>query len=222
MKTALAKGGYPVADVISHTAHIDVTPDEAKHLMDTDTNLVILDVREPDEFLADHISGAVNYPWNSGVLTKEYGKLSPSGSFLVVCGSGKRSNLAAEFLVSVGFIHVYDMTGGMSNMDIPVNYLNIGHIGSDLKFVIPCAMYRGTQYRFVMNHPSDALRWRMDSSSFQQIRVPGTCLSVGDDLRFKMTGEYSGITYSFVLNYAMNPSDLLLWKIDAVTPITVH
>ncbi len=220
MKTALAKGGYPVTDVI--TAHTDVTPDEAKNLMDTDSNLIILDVREPDEFLPDHISGAVNYPWNSGVLTKEYGKLSAGSSVLVVCGSGKRSNLAADFLVSVGFINVYDMTGGMGNMDVPVNYMNIGHIGNDLKFGISCAQYRGTQYRFVLNRSSDALRWRMDSSSFEQIRVPGTCLSVGDDLKFKLTGEYAGITYSFVMNYAMNPQDVLLWKIDAVTPITVH
>lgn len=225
MKTALATSGYPVKDVLSHTVHTDVTPDEAKHLMDTDNNLLILDVREPDEFLGSHLSGAINYPWNSGVLRQEYGKLSADDSVLVVCGSGNRSNLAAEFLVSVGFAKVYDMIGGMNSMNMPVNNIDIGHISHDLKLGISCAQYHGTQYRFVLNYSpssSDNMIWKMDSSSFKQIMVPGACLSVGDDLRLNLNAEYDGVTYSLAMNYAMNPDDLFAWKIDVITPNEVH
>lgn len=222
MKTALANGGYPAQDAKFHT---DITPNEAKYLMDTDSSLTILDVREPDEFLSGHISGAINYPWNSGILAQEYGKLSADGSVLVVGGTGNQSNSAAEFLVSAGFTKVYDMVGGMNNMIIPVNYTDIGHIGSDLKLAIPCAQYHGTQYRFVLNYApssSDNLIWKMDSSSFEQIMVPGTCLSVGDDLRLNLNAEYDGVTYSFAMNYTMNPDDPLVWKTDAITRNEVY
>lgn len=217
MKTALSDSEYPVKDAIFHK---DVTPQEAKERMAADKNLLILDVREPDEFQSGHISGAVNYPWDSGVLRQEYGKLSADNSVLLVCKTGTRSSLAANFLISAGFTKVYDMIGGMDNMNIPVNYLDIGNIGHDLKFDISCVQYHGTQYRFAMNYSpssSDSMIWRMDNSSFEQITVPGDCLSVGDDLRLNLNAEYNSVEYSFTMNYMINSNDPLAWKMDAST-----
>ncbi|NJL59353.1 MAG: hypothetical protein HC887_06620 [Desulfobacteraceae bacterium] len=222
MKTALANDGYPAQDAKFHT---DITPNEAKYLMDTDSSLMILDVREAGEFQGGHISGAINYPWNSGILAQEYGKLSADTTVLVVCASGKRSNPAAEFLVSAGFTKVYDMIGGMNNMIIPVNYTDIGHIGSDLNIAVPCARYHGNQYRFVLNDSpssSGSPIWKMDGTSFEQIVVPGNCLSVGDDLRLNLNGEYDSIKYSFAMDYAANPDDPFVWEIDVITPVEAY
>lgn len=119
MKAALNVGGYQVEDVIGpdvpEEAHFDISPLEVKELIETDAYLIILDVREPEEFCDSdgHIPESENYPWTSGVLEQYYTDFPDESSILVVCGSGVRSNQAAEFLYEKGFT-VYDMTGGMA------------------------------------------------------------------------------------------------------------
>ena len=97
-------------------AHTDVTAEQARDLIRSTDDLVVVDVREPSEYCggAGHIPGALNYPWNSGVLKARYEDLPEDSPILVVCGSGGRSNSAAKFLISKGFSLVYDMLGGMS------------------------------------------------------------------------------------------------------------
>jgi len=96
--------------------HINVSPEQAKAMIDTNNELIVIDVREPGEYCGvnGHIPGALNYPWNSGVLQAHFGELPVDADILVVCGSGTRSNYAADFLDSQGHSHVYDMTGGMN------------------------------------------------------------------------------------------------------------
>jgi len=103
-------------------AHTDITPEEAKNMIETNDDLIVVDVREGSEYCDEnpspylppgHISGALNYPWTSGVLEEQYGELHLDGEILVVCRSGHRSNEAANFLDSKGFQHIYDMEGGM-------------------------------------------------------------------------------------------------------------
>jgi rhodanese-related sulfurtransferase len=97
-------------------AHTDVTAEQARELIDSKNNLIIVDVREPSEYCdaRGHIPGALNYPWNSGVLQARYEELPINIPILLVCRSGGRSNQAASFLDSKDFSTVYDMLGGMS------------------------------------------------------------------------------------------------------------
>jgi rhodanese-related sulfurtransferase len=87
---------------------------------DAGGNVVVVDVREPSEYcdslaaVPGHIVGAVNMPWNSGVLQANYGLLDPNDSTIVVCRSGARSNAAANFLDGESFTNVFDMLGGMT------------------------------------------------------------------------------------------------------------
>lgn len=60
------------------------------------------------------MQGAINMPWNSGYLEAHYGELPADEEIIVVCRSGNRSNTAANFLDGVGFLSVFDMTGGMN------------------------------------------------------------------------------------------------------------
>ncbi len=96
-------------------AHTDVTREQAKNLIDSANPPTVVDVREVTEYCGSrgHIPGALNHPWNSGVLQAKYGELLTNGPILVVCQSGGRSNRAAEFLDSKGFPQIYDMLGGM-------------------------------------------------------------------------------------------------------------
>ena len=107
--------------------HTDVTPQEAKDLIDTTAGLIVVDVRETESEYCNedpapplppgHIPGALNYPWSSGVFQERYTELPREGKILIVCRSANRSNKAAQFLDSKGFKHVYEMTEGMKGWE---------------------------------------------------------------------------------------------------------
>jgi len=97
-------------------AHTDLTVEQARDLIASTADLVVVDVREPSEYCdaRGHSPGALNYPLTSGVLQARYAELPMDRPILVVCRSGGRSNVAANFLDSKGFPEVYDMNGGMN------------------------------------------------------------------------------------------------------------
>ncbi|WP_373500680.1 DUF4214 domain-containing protein [Desulfococcus sp.] len=90
-----------------------ISAQEAKNMIDTRDDLIVVDVREQSEYCESggHIPCAVNYPWDTGVLEAKYGNLPQEADILVVCDTGDRSAVAAEFLLSKGFTSVYDMGG---------------------------------------------------------------------------------------------------------------
>ena len=72
----------------------------------------LVDVREPDEFAAGHIEGAVNIPLRE--LTRHLAELPPNTSspIVVYCHSGKRATHALVILRELGYKHVYNLKGG--------------------------------------------------------------------------------------------------------------
>ena len=72
----------------------------------------ILDVREPYEWEAGRIEGAIHIPLAQILAGAEKGRLDPSKPVAVVCRTGNRSELAATMLQARGFDAV-NMEGGM-------------------------------------------------------------------------------------------------------------
>jgi hydroxyacylglutathione hydrolase len=72
---------------------------------------VIVDVREPWEFVSGHISGALLIPL--GELAGRIAELDPSRPTAVVCASGSRSQSGAALLGQQGFQKVYNLADGM-------------------------------------------------------------------------------------------------------------
>lgn len=75
---------------------------------------VVLDVREPDEYHAGHIAGALNIP--RGLLEFKMSGAPELGSrdlnILVYCKSGGRAALAAQTLQEMGYLSVSSIAGG--------------------------------------------------------------------------------------------------------------
>ncbi len=74
------------------------------------TDAVLLDVREPDEWLAGHAPGALHIPF--GELAARTGELPTDRPVVCICRSGGRSRKAAELLAGKGF-DVHNLNGGM-------------------------------------------------------------------------------------------------------------
>ena len=74
--------------------------------------LLLIDVREPAEYAAERISGALLYP----LSTFDASTLPDDGPRRVVfhCGSGKRSLAAAERRLAAGQAHAAHMGGGIA------------------------------------------------------------------------------------------------------------
>lgn len=72
--------------------------------------LVVLDVREPDEWAGGHIDGATHIPL--GDLPTRVGELDPQARTLVVCHLGGRSARATAWLRAQGH-DVVNLEGGM-------------------------------------------------------------------------------------------------------------
>ncbi|MDO8963851.1 MAG: rhodanese-like domain-containing protein [Coriobacteriia bacterium] len=71
---------------------------------------VVIDVREPHEFKAGHVKGAVNVPL--GRLADRLPKLDPEAETFVICQSGNRSATAVRRMKRAGFLHAYSVKGG--------------------------------------------------------------------------------------------------------------
>ncbi len=86
--------------------------DQVCELVKRQAPMVLLDVREPDEYAVVSIEGSMLIPM--GQLETELPKLTipKDRQVICVCRSGRRSSMAAEFLRSKGFQAV-NMEGGM-------------------------------------------------------------------------------------------------------------
>jgi len=84
-----------------------IDPDALAERLASDNGIVVLDVRDDDEFAEAHIPGSVHVPY--GHLIERLGELATDRVIATVCSGGKRSGLAASLLQREGYdsvIHV--------------------------------------------------------------------------------------------------------------------
>ena len=90
-----------------------ITQEEAKEMMDSQ-EVIILDVREQDEYDSGHIPGAVLLPVGSINETTAAEVIPDKDStVLVYCRSGNRSKTASSALAEFGYTNIYEF-GGIS------------------------------------------------------------------------------------------------------------
>ena len=84
--------------------------DEAKKLIDTRPELIIVDVREEEEFITGHASGALLFPVDE-INDVSAMMLIPETDrpYLLYCRSGRRSAEAALKLEELGYTEIYDV-----------------------------------------------------------------------------------------------------------------
>ena len=89
----------------------DMTALELKERLDRGEPIVIVDVREPQEYRINRIEGSKLIPL--GELPQRYEELDSNAAIVCQCKSGVRSAKAAGFLRSIGFKNVRNLAGGI-------------------------------------------------------------------------------------------------------------
>ena len=95
---------------VENTYH-QITQEAAKDMMDTQ-EVIVLDVREQDEFDTGHIPGAVLLP--VGTITKDSAAAvipKQDTVVLVYCRSGNRSKTASQVLADLGYTQIFEFGG---------------------------------------------------------------------------------------------------------------
>ncbi|MPM93529.1 Sulfurtransferase [bioreactor metagenome] len=91
----------------------NITPQQAKEMMDETSDYILLDVRTPEEFLAGHIPNAVLLPDYEIIRKAENIIDDKNKKILVYCQSGGRSLGAAKALTKMGYTNVFNFGGIM-------------------------------------------------------------------------------------------------------------
>ena len=100
-----------VSDKGEKAMYEQITPEEAKKIMDSGEEHIILDTREQDEFNEGHIAGAILIPYTEIENKAEEMLPDKDKLILVYCRSGRRSKIAAESLSKLGYTNVKEFGG---------------------------------------------------------------------------------------------------------------
>ena len=85
------------------------------YLNSVNKDILLIDVRTPQEFASGHIENAVNMNYFGRDFAAQFKTIDKNKAVYLYCKSGIRSANAAEKLEDMGFVKIYDLEGGTSN-----------------------------------------------------------------------------------------------------------
>ena len=91
--------------------YVNITAEEAKQIMDTEEGYIILDARTQEEYDEGHIPGAIVISHEEITEKAEEVLTDKDQLILVYCRSGRRSKIAAEALVELGYTNIKEFGG---------------------------------------------------------------------------------------------------------------
>ena len=90
-----------------------LTPDEFARVIKQE-DVVLVDVRTPEEFAEGHIAGAKNIDWRDSAFARRASEqLDKSKTLALYCKAGRRSHAAAGKLSAMGYQNIVELRGGI-------------------------------------------------------------------------------------------------------------
>lgn len=97
----------------------EISVHELKQKRDRNDTIVLLDVREQDEYDIVHLEDSLLIPVNE--LPQEVHRLDRDSEIVIHCHKGMRSMYAAAYLYQLGFRNVKSLTGGIDQWAIEID-----------------------------------------------------------------------------------------------------
>lgn len=95
----------------NNNTYEQITAEQAKTIMDTERDYIIIDARTTEEFAEGHIEDAILIPEYEIANRAEKELPDKEQLILVYCRSGRRSKIASEELVKLGYTNVKEFGG---------------------------------------------------------------------------------------------------------------
>ena len=92
----------------------NVTGTEGESLLKKRPDIVVLDIRTPDEFNEGHIANAINIDFWGDDFSSQLAKLDKNQTYLLHCRSGGRSSSALETFRKKGFSNLIHLNEGIA------------------------------------------------------------------------------------------------------------
>lgn len=162
-------------------------------------NFVILDVRTPDVWKSDHLSGSINRNYYDTDFSTQLNALPKNKIFLLHCQSGGRSISTLATMKNLNFAEVYEMKGGINawkSSSLPTTNI----LGSKLMLV----SNGDVKYRTIQYGVADTLKFTLtnranDTLKFVSVTLPeGNEFASNFDLKKKLKGSDD---YTFSIYY---------------------
>lgn len=96
---------------VNSLGYEQISGEEAKKIMDSETGYIIIDARTQEEFDEGHIENAILIPEYEISERAEKELPDKNQLILVYCRSGRRSKIAAQALVELGYTNVKEFGG---------------------------------------------------------------------------------------------------------------
>ena len=97
----------------------EISPQELKQKLESNTSVLLLDVREQSEYDLVHLEGARLIPLNT--LPHHVDSLLSDQEIVVYCHHGQRSLYATAYLQQNGFSDVKNLIGGIDQWAIEID-----------------------------------------------------------------------------------------------------
>ncbi|WP_223068141.1 rhodanese-like domain-containing protein [Paenibacillus caui] len=103
-----------MGQIIDGVSHIDA--DELEQILqDAERETIVIDVREPHEYIEAHIPSVPLIPM--GEIAEYADELDKNSEYVFICRSGNRSYNVARYFQELGFSNVHNYDGGMLAWD---------------------------------------------------------------------------------------------------------
>lgn len=79
-------------------------------------DVVVIDVRSPEEFATGHLENALNFNVESSEFDSQIATLDKSKTYALYCRSGRRSAAAAAKMADAGFTTIVNATAGFDEL----------------------------------------------------------------------------------------------------------
>lgn len=98
-------------ETTQEAVYMNITAQEAKAIMDSESGYIILDVRTQEEYDSGHIPNAILIP-DYEIASRAEAELTDKNQLILVyCRSGRRSKLAAADLAELGYTNIKEFGG---------------------------------------------------------------------------------------------------------------
>jgi rhodanese-related sulfurtransferase len=100
---------------------VDIKANEVKQMMDANDDIIIIDVRDEEEYANKHIATSINIPLTMINELVPFQFYDRDAIIIVYCETGNRSSDAARLLVELGYTNVFDL-GSIDNWPYETSY----------------------------------------------------------------------------------------------------